>query len=155
MNKTLALKILDSHKIYYNYHEYDSTITTGTDIASILHEDVNNVYKTLVCEDNTKHYYVFVIPVDKTLDLKLIAKELNKKSIDMIKQKELEPLTGYIHGGCSPLGMKKKFPTYYDSSILNLNKVYVSAGKVGLQMELNPNDLIKITDGKVLDLVLK
>ena len=151
MNKTLALKILEQHKIAYKCHAYDPTLVNGQEIAKVLKENFQKVYKTLVTVDHLHHYLVFVIPVNENLDLKKLAKDLNKKSIDMLKQKDLEPLTGYVHGGCSPLGMKKKFLTYYDEAILHLDSVYVSAGRVGLQ--LNPKDLIKITDGKVIKII--
>lgn len=156
MNKTIALKILDQLKIFYECYEYDNTITNGIEVAEALAEKNKfnrlNVYKTLVTTDNNNHYLVFVIPVDKSLDLKKIATTLNKKKIEMIKQKDLEPLTGYIHGGCSPIGMKKKFPTYFDESVKELDFIYVSAGRVGLQMKIKVEDLIKVTNGQVLSL---
>ena len=153
MNKTIVLKTLEQKKIPYTYYEYDNTLTEGIKIAEILNENVDHVYKTLVTTDNANHYYVFVIPVDKTLDLKKCAKILNIKKLDMLKQKDLEPLTGYVHGGCSPIGMKKKFPTYYNDTIKLIDTIYVSGGRVGLQINIKTNDLIKITDGKIDNLI--
>lgn len=109
MNKTIVMKILEQKKINYEYFEYDAGIVDGIGVARALKEDVNQVFKTLVTTDGNNHFYVFVIPVNATLDVKKVAKIVGKKSIDMIKQKDLEPLTGYIHGGCSPIGMKKSF----------------------------------------------
>lgn len=155
MVKTNVMKILEQKKIKYDFFEYDSCITDGLKVAETLCEDPNQVFKTLVTTDGANHYFVFVIPVNQTLDLKGVAKVVGKKSIDMIKQKELEPLTGYIHGGCSPIGMKKKFITYFDSSINNYDNIFVSAGRVGVQVKIFTQDLIKITDGKIDSLVKK
>ena len=153
MVKTNVMKILEQKKIKYEFFEYDSSITDGVKVAEALGEDPNQVFKTLVTTDNANHYFVFVIPVNQTLDLKGVAKIVGKKSIDMIKQKELEPLTSYIHGGCSPIGMKKKFVTYFDNTIKNFDVIFVSAGRVGVQIKININDLVKITDGKIDNLV--
>lgn len=155
MIKTNVMKILEQKKIKYEFFEYDSSITDGVKVAETLGEDPNQVFKTLVTTDGSNHYYVFAIPVNQTLDLKGVAKIVGKKSIDMIKQKELEPLTGYIHGGCSPIGMKKKFITYFDSTINNFDTIFVSAGRVGVQIKIKVNDLVKITDGKLDSLVKK
>ena len=154
MVKTNVMKILEQKKIKYEFFEYDSTITDGVKVAETLGENPNQVFKTLVTTDNANHYFVFVIPVNQTLDLKGVAKIVGKKSIDMIKQKELFPLTGYIHGGCSPIGMKKKFMTYFDESINNFEEIYVSAGKVGVQIKINTKELISLTDGCIGNLVL-
>ncbi len=152
MLKTSVMKNLEQNKIAYTAYEYDPSITEGLRVASILGLDHNKVFKTLVTTDNKDNYFVFVIPVTKELNLKMIAKALNKKSIDMIKQKDLEPLTGYVHGGCSPIGMKKKLPTYYDDSINNYEEIYVSAGRVGVQIKINAKVLITYTLGKVMKL---
>ena len=154
MTKTNVMKILEQKKIKYEFFEYDSNITDGVEVAKTLGEKPVQVFKTLVTTDSQNHYFVFVIPVCNTLDLKGVAKIVNKKSIDMIKQKELFPLTGYIHGGCSPIGMKKKFMTYFDESINNFEEIYVSAGKVGVQIKINTKDLISLTDGYIGSLVL-
>lgn len=152
MNKTNVMKILEQKKINYSYYEYDPTTTDGMNVAAALNEDPYQVFKTLVTTDGANHYFVFVIPVCKTLDLKGVAKIVGKKNIDMLKQKELEPLTGYIHGGCSPIGMKKKFPTYLDKIIEQYDSIYVSAGRIGVQVKVAVEDLIKITEGRIYNL---
>ncbi len=153
--KTNALRQLDQKKVSYEIHTYDVAdgAIDGVSVANKLQEDIKRVFKTLVCVSNTKKYYVYVIPVEAHLDLKVAAKVANEKSIAMIAQKELLPLTGYIHGGCSPIGMKKSFHTFVDSSACQYTTIYVSAGKVGMQVELNPNDLMTIIDGKFAELV--
>ena len=143
--KTNVMRVLESKKIAYTAHEYEPDATlTGVQIAAILGEDTSNVFKTLVTQGKSGQHYVFVIPVHAELDLKKAAKASGEKSIEMIKQKELLPLTGYIHGGCSPIGMKKQFPTFLHITAENLEKIYVSAGKVGFQVELSPKDLISV-----------
>jgi Cys-tRNA(Pro)/Cys-tRNA(Cys) deacylase len=154
MTKTNVMKILEQKKVPYTFYEYNPETTDGMEVAKSLGEDPTQVFKTLVTTDSQNHFFVFVIPVSKTLDLKGVAKIVNKKSIDMIKQKELFPLTGYIHGGCSPIGMKKKFATYFDTSINNYEEIYVSAGRVGVQIKIKVTDLIKITDGQIGNLTL-
>lgn len=149
MTKTNVMKILEQKKIKYDFCEYDSNTTDGMKVAESLKENPHQVFKTLVTTDSANHYFVFVIPVCETLDLKGVAKIVGKKSIDMIKQKELEPLTGYVHGGCSPIGMKKKFTTYFDKTIEQYEAIYVSAGRVGMQIKINVKELIKITDGRI------
>lgn len=152
MNKTIVMKILEQKKIAYEYYEYDPSIVDGIGVAKALNEDINQVFKTLVTTDENNHFYVFVIPVNATLDVKKVAKIVGKKSIDMIKQKALEPLTGYIHGGCSPIGMKKKFPTYLDKTVENFNEIFVSGGRVGLQIKIKVLDLIKLADANIGEL---
>ena len=149
------MRALDSKKIAYNKHEYEPDATmTGEEIAKILGEDASKVFKTLVTQGKTGAYYVFVVPVKEELDLKKAAKAAGEKSISMIKQKELLPLTGYVHGGCSPIGMKKQFPTFIHETANEYDKIFVSAGKVGFQIELSPNDLFKITNAKALDIIV-
>lgn len=144
--KTNVMRVLESKKISYTAHEYEPDATlTGVQIAAILGEDASNVFKTLVTQGKSGQHYVFVIPVHAELDLKKAAKASGEKSIEMIKQKELLPLTGYVHGGCSPIGMKKQFPTFLHITAENLEKIYVSAGKVGFQVELSPKDLISVS----------
>ena len=154
MDKTNVMKILDQKKIKYDFFIYNPEITDGVLVANLVKKECCEVFKTLVTIDSGGIYHVFCIPVDKTLDVKKVAKLLNKKSIDMIKQKELEPLTGYVHGGCSPIGMKKKFPTYFDSSINNLSNVCISGGKRGYQVQIDKDELIKLTQGRVIELVI-
>ncbi|MBP5343240.1 Cys-tRNA(Pro) deacylase [bacterium] len=153
MDKTNALRILDQAKINYKYKEYDSSVTNGSDIVNLLQENCDQVFKTLVTISNTKEYFVYIIPVDESLDLKKCAKIANVKNISMIKQKELLPLTGYIHGGCSPIGMKKKFKTFLNDTAILFDTIFVSGGRVGLQIEIDTKDLIKLLDIKVGDLI--
>ena len=153
--KTNVMRVLDGKKIAYVSHPYEPDQTlTGEEIAGILGEDVSHVFKTLVTQGKTGQYYVFVVPVAAELDLKKAAKAAGEKSIAMIKQKDLLPLTGYIHGGCSPVGMKKQFPTFIHETAQNLEKIYVSAGKVGFQVELDPKELISHTRSTLADIVV-
>lgn len=153
-DKTNVIRILDSKKVDYQTYTYepDSTLT-GEEIANILNEDVNRVFKTLVTQGKSGGYYVFVVPVAEELDLKKAAKAAGEKSIAMIKQKDLLGLTGYIHGGCSPIGMKKLFPTFINESASNYERVFVSAGRVGMQVELPLEALIKTANVKLAEIV--
>ncbi|MBP5444642.1 MAG: Cys-tRNA(Pro) deacylase [Acholeplasmatales bacterium] len=144
MDKTNVMRILDQKKIKYTPHYYDNTITNGMEVANTLNLDPNKVFKTLVTIGASKRNYVFVVPVNAELDLKKAANAVNEKSIEMIKSKELLDLTGYIHGGCSPIGMKKPFRTVMNESALQYEEVTFSAGKIGYQVEMNPNDLKKL-----------
>ena len=148
MEKTNVMRLLDQKKIQYEARFYDANITNGVDVASVLNEAKEDVYKTLVTVSNNGRFYVFVVPVYLELDLKKAAKVAGVKSIEMIKQKDLLPLTGYIHGGCSPIGMKKLFPTFIDNSAKEKGFIFVSAGKCGAQIKINPNDLIKIINAR-------
>jgi len=152
--KTNVMRVLDGKKIAYESHTYvpDATLT-GEEIAGILGEDPAKVFKTLVTQGKSGAYYVFVVPVMEELDLKKAAKASGEKAVSMIKQKELLPLTGYVHGGCSPIGMKKQFPTFFHETASEFDKVFVSAGKVGFQIELSPADLISVSGGKLADIV--
>jgi len=152
--KTNVMRLLDASHIGYIPHEYDNTITEGVSVAALLGQDEGSVFKTLVTEAPGGAHFVFVIPVAETLDLKAAAKAAGVKSVSMIKQKELLPLTGYIHGGCSPVGMKKPFPTYIDSSASVLEKFCVSAGKVGHQIELSPLELAGFIGASFADLTV-
>lgn len=144
--KTNVMRVLDGKKIPYESHTYKPDATmTGEEIATILGEDSEKVFKTLVTQGKSGAYYVFVVPVKEELDLKKAAKASGEKAVSMIKQKELLPLTGYVHGGCSPIGMKKQFPEFIDESVILFDKVFVSAGRVGCQIEIDPNDLISIS----------
>ena len=136
------MRILTQQGIEFTAHEYDNTMTDGETIAKLLNEPAESVFKTLVTVANTGDHYVFVIPVCCTLDLKKAATAAGVKNIAMIKQKDLLPLTGYIHGGCSPIGMKKPFPTFIHESALLYDYIYVSAGIRGLQLKIAPQDLI-------------
>lgn len=153
MIKTNAMRILDKNKIEYKVYDYSKfNYTNGEEIAKYLNEDPKYVFKTLVTIAKSKEHYVFMIPVNKELDLKKCALSVNEKNIEMIPQKELLPLTGYIHGGCSPLGMKKEFKVVIDKSILNIDKIFFSGGKVGFQVELNKESLEKVLNYNIYDL---
>ena len=144
-DKTNVMRVLDGKKISYNSHMYEPDATlSGAESAAILGEEADKVFKTLVTRGKTGAYYVFVIPVEKELNLKKAAKAVSEKSIAMIPQKELLPLTGYVHGGCSPIGMKKTFPTVIHETAKNYEKIFFSAGKVGYQVEVAVTDLEKV-----------
>ena len=152
--KTNVMRVLDGKKITYDSHSYEPDATlTGEEIAGILGEDPAKVFKTLVTQGKSGAYYVFVVPVKEELDLKKAAKTSGEKAISMIKQKELLPLTGYVHGGCSPIGMKKQFPTFIHETATGFEKVFVSAGKVGFQIEIAPSDLISVAGCNPADIV--
>ena len=143
--KTNVMRLLDKKKIKYDSHYYgDTDAISGIEVAEVLKQDPANVFKTLVTVGKSKKNYVFVIPVACELDLKKAAKAVGEKSIEMIKSKELLPLTGYIHGGCSPIGMKKFFQTTLDESVLNCDTFCVSAGKIGYQIEISLEELKKV-----------
>ncbi len=151
--KTNVMRVLDGKRISYESHTYEpDAAMSGEEIAGILGEDPDKVFKTLVTRGKSGAYYVFVVPVKAELDLKKAAKTAGEKSIDMIKQKELLPLTGYVHGGCSPIGMKKQFPTFIHETASGYERIFVSAGKVGFQIELAPDDLISVTGAGIGDI---
>ena len=142
MEKTNVMRILDQKKIkYQSYYYGDTSAISGVEVATALNQDFRRVFKTLVTVSNSKKYYLFMIPVDKELDLKKAAKSVSCKSISMLPSKELLPLTGYVHGGCSPIGMKKEFLTVIDSSALEFTTIIFSAGKIGYQVEVALCDL--------------
>lgn len=147
------MRILSQKGIEFTPHEYDDTITESEKIAELLNESPESVFKTLVTVANTGEHYVFVIPVCCTLDLKKAASAAGVKNIAMIKQKELLPLTGYIHGGCSPIGMKKPFPTFVEESATLCDRIFFSAGKVGYQVEVAPDQLVELIGAKYSDLI--
>ncbi|MCR5791807.1 MAG: Cys-tRNA(Pro) deacylase [Lachnospiraceae bacterium] len=152
--KTNVMRVLDGKKISYQSHTYEPDPSmSGEEIAAILGEDAKKVFKTLVTQGKSGAYYVFVVPVEAELDLKKAAKAAGEKSVAMIKQKELLPLTGYVHGGCSPIGMKKQFPTYLHETASDFDKMFVSAGKVGFQIELAPEDLISVARCTISDII--
>ncbi len=150
-NKTNAMRILDSEGIPYTIHTYDTEDghIDGVSVAQKCGENPEQVFKTLVTVGNDRNHYVFVIPVKEELDLKACAKSVGVKNVEMIHVKDLLKTTGYIRGGCSPVGMKKKFVTVYDETIILMDTVLVSGGRIGTQVELAPDDLIRITDGIV------
>lgn len=153
MEKTNVMRILDSKKVPYKEYYYgDTEAISGVEVATVLNEDPNIVFKTLVTTSKSKNNYVFMIPVEKELDLKKCASSVNEKYIEMIPQKDLLPLTGYIHGGCSPIGMKKQFKTIIDESCKNYESIIFSGGKVGYQVEVKLDDLSEVINYKTYDI---
>ncbi len=152
MEKTNVMRLLDAAHISYTPHEYDPTITDGQSVAKTLGEEAERVFKTLVTVSPDKKYYVFVVPVNATLHLKKAAKLVGEKSIAMLRQRDLLPLTGYVHGGCSPVGMKKRFPTVIDETAQLYETIFVSAGKCGYQAELSPEALAFYVQAKFGDI---
>ena len=144
-DKTNVMRVLEQHKIPYEGHNsLDSGAVGGTEVAAALNEDPEVVFKTLVTVGKTGNHYVFLVPVEKELNLKKAAAAVGEKNIEMIKSKELLPLTGYIHGGCSPIGMKKQFRTVIHESASILEKIFFSGGKIGFQVEVRVEDLKKV-----------
>ena len=151
--KTNVMRLLDKAKIEHKEYSYgDGTAISGTEVAELLGKDPAMVFKTLVTVGASKQHYVFMIPVACELDLKKAAKAAGEKSIEMIKSKELLPLTGYVHGGCSPIGMKKPFRTFVDDSCLLQETIMFSAGKIGYQVEMKPGDLQELIGFGTADL---
>ena len=153
--KTNVMRILEKQKIPYKHYCYEGTgAVNGVEVAAALNEDVNRVFKTLVTVSKSRHYYVFMIPVAEELNLKKAAAAVKEKDVEMLKQKELLPLTGYIHGGCSPIGMKKQFPTVVHVSAQDYATIIYSAGKVGYQVETSLADLQKVINCATADIIM-
>ena len=151
--KTNVQRLLDQKKIEYVYHSYaDTPSTNGVEIARLLGEDEAKVFKTLVTVGKTGEHYVFMVPVAEELDLKKAAKASGNKSIEMIHVKEILDITGYIRGGCSPIGMKKAYPTFIDETAILSEKIYFSAGKRGVQIILDPEVLAEVSNAEFVDL---
>ena len=152
--KTNAMRILESNNIHYKFYEYEVNEgkTDGLTVAATIGKDPVGVFKTLVTQGSNKEYFVFIIPVGEELDLKKAARAAGQKRIEMIPMKSLLPITGYIHGGCSPVGMKKQFPTYLNETVLELETIICSGGKRGLQIEVHVDDLIKLVQGETANL---
>jgi Cys-tRNA(Pro)/Cys-tRNA(Cys) deacylase len=154
--KTNVMRILDKARIQYQSYSYAATeAVSGVEAARLLGQNPEHVFKTLVTVGKTKTYYVFMIPVALELDLKKAAECVNEKSVEMIKSKDLLPVTGYIHGGCSPIGMKKSFVTTIDQSAANYETIIFSAGKIGYQVELSLTELSKVINFRLADVVCK
>lgn len=152
--KTNVMRILEQKKIKYNSYSYASTqAISGMEVATALNQDPNCVFKTLVTVGTSRNNYVFLVPVNKELNLKKAAKSVNEKKVEMIKSKELLPLTGYIHGGCSPIGMKKQFKTVINITAQNFEKIIFSAGKIGYQVEMSLEKLQKVINFTLADIV--
>ena len=155
--KTNVMRTLEQKKIPYTAHTYpheDGVAVDGVTVAGMLGQDPAAVFKTLVTKGASGGYYVFDIPVAENLDLKKAAKAVGEKSIAMLPSKELLPLTGYVHGGCSPVGMKKQFPTVFHETCLSLESIMVSAGKIGYQVEARPADLIALLGAATADVIV-
>lgn len=151
--KTNVMRLLDKDKIQYKSHYYTNTnAISGIDVANVLNQNANQVFKTLVTIGSSKQHYVFLVPVCKELSLKKAAQAVNEKKIEMIKSKDLFLLTGYIHGGCSPIGMKKKFKTTIDISAINFATIIFSGGKIGYQVEISLDDLEKAIKFELSDI---
>ena len=154
MEKTNVMRILDKNKIRYKEHTYFNTdAISGIDVARVLGQNPDQVFKTLVTVGKSNQHYVFMIPVEKELDLKKAAKVVKEKSVEMVKSKDLLALTGYIHGGCSPIGMKKLFTTVIHNTAEVCETIIFSGGKIGYQVEMKLEDLKKIMSIKVEDIV--
>ena len=155
--KTNVMRTLEQKKIPYTAYTYpheEGVAVDGVTVAESLGQDPARVFKTLVTRGASGGYYVFDIPVGATLDLKKAAKAVGEKSVAMLHQKELLPLTGYVHGGCSPVGMKKQFPTVFHETALEGDMIMVSAGKIGYQVACRPADLIALVRGTTADVVV-
>ena len=153
--KTNVMRILERQKIAYNHYCYEGTgAVSGIEAAAALGEDADRVFKTLVTVSKSRRYYVFMIPVAAELNLKKAAAAVGEKDVEMLKQKDLLPLTGYVHGGCSPIGMKKQFPTVVHSSAENYATIIYSAGKVGYQVETSLAGLRKVIGCVTADIIM-
>ena len=155
INKTNAARLLDKAKIDYELipYEVDENDLAATHVAESLGEPIERVYKTLVLKGDRNGHFVCVIQGDKEVDLKLAAKVSGNKKCDLIPMKELLPTTGYIRGGCTPIGMKKRFPTFIDATCTAFDYIYISAGVRGLQLKIDPKPLIEFVDAVVAELV--
>ena len=152
--KTNVMRLLEQKKIPYTSHDYtDTGVVSGAEVAAVLNQNPAQVYKTLVTVGSSNINYVFLIPVQKELDLKKAARAVGEKSIRMVKSKELLPLTGYVHGGCSPIGMKKTFRTVLDTSAADLDTILFSGGRIGHQVEVPFRELKNILRYELADLV--
>lgn len=152
--KTNAMRILDKNKIQYKVNFYDcEEFIDGIHIADMLSQSYDMSFKTLVMVGKTKAYYVFVLPIDKEVDMKKAAKAVGEKSVEMIHVKDIKDVTGYIRGGCTPIGMKKQYKTVIHSSVLNFDEVIISGGMIGAQIFIKPSDLLKVTNAKTEDII--
>lgn len=154
--KTNVMRVLEQKNIPYTAHTYptDGAID-GVSVAKVLGQSVEQVFKTLVVKGASGGYYVFDIPVAENLDLKKAAKAVGEKSVAMLPQKELLPLTGYVHGGCSPVGMKKQFPTVFHETVILFDTICVSAGRIGYQVEVSPDALMELVGAQAADVVVE
>ena len=152
--KTNAMRILDKNKINYRINTYEcEEFHDGVSIAQMLGQDPDMTFKTLVTQGKSKNYFVFVIPVNREIDLKAAAASVGEKSVEMIHVKDINKITGYIRGGCTPIGMKKQFVTVVDNAAKNFDEIIISGGRIGSQIFLAPDDLIKVTNAKYDDIL--
>ena len=153
--KTNAVRILDRNKIEYELNKYEcDDFKDGMSIADMLEQSYDMSFKTLVTVGKSGKYYVFAIPVDKEINMKKAAKEVGEKNIEMVHVKDINAVTGYIRGGCTPIGMKKNYPTVINESAKEHEKIIVSGGRLGLQIILKPDDLMKVTNGRYADIIM-
>ncbi|MBS6467241.1 MAG: Cys-tRNA(Pro) deacylase [Clostridium sp.] len=151
--KTNAMRILDKNRIPYQVNTYEcEEFIDGIHIADMLGQSYDQSFKTLVTVGKSGEHYVFAIPIDRELDLKKAARAVGEKSVEMIHVKDINQITGYIRGGCTPIGMKKNYVTVLHSSIRNLNEVIISGGRIGSQIQMKPDDLIRVTNARVEDI---
>ncbi len=154
--KTNAMRILEKEKILFEHYTYEcEEFVDGIQIADMLSLPYEKVYKTLVAQGNSKSYFVFVIPIDKELDLKKAARAVGEKSISMLHVKDINQVTGYIRGGCTAIGMKKQYVTRLDEDAKELTTLIVSGGRLGSQIELSPDDLLKACGGEYADIIVR
>ncbi len=153
-NKTNAMRILDRNKIPYRTKNYEcDEFIDGIHVADLNGDSYDQSFKTLVTVGRSGSYYVFVIPIDKEIDFKKAAKIVGEKSVEMIHVKDILAVTGYIRGGCTPLGMKKLYPTVVQKSAADFDEIIISGGKIGMQILLNPMDLVKVVNGRLADVI--
>lgn len=153
--KTNAVRILDRNKVKYELNKYEcDDFKDGVSIADMLEQSYDMSFKTLVTVGKSGKYYVFAIPVDKEINMKKAAKEVGEKNIEMVHVKDINAVTGYIRGGCTPIGMKKNYPTVINESAKEHEKIIVSGGRLGLQIILKPDDLVKVTNGRYADIIM-
>lgn len=153
--KTNAMHILDRNKIKYDINTYEcDEFISGTDIADRLGQNYDESFKTLVAVGKSSNYFVFVIPIDKELDLKKAAKVVGEKNVEMLHVKDINKVTGYVRGGCTPIGMKKQYKTVLHNSIMNYDKVIISGGRIGTQLVLAPEDIVKVTSAIIEDICM-
>ena len=153
--KTNAVRILDRNKIEYELNKYEcDDFKDGMSIADMLEQSYDMSFKTLVTVGKSGKYYVFAIPVDKEINMKKAAKEVGEKNIEMVHVIDINAVTGYIRGGCTPIGMKKNYPTVINESAKEHEKIIVSGGRLGLQIILKPDDLVKVTNGRYADIIM-
>lgn len=154
--RTNAMRILDKHRVSYHVLQYEcGEFVDGIHVAELTGAPVEQSYKTLVLQGKSRQYYVFVVPIAETIDLKAAARLAGEKSIEMIHVKDIKTITGYIRGGCSPLGMKKQYPVFLHESALSYDDIYISGGQIGITLQLAPKDLIEVTRAKIGEFTAK